>query len=87
MKAKRRKRKQGIRRCRSCGEIIRIGDEWLSDNSSLCPSCEFIDGNNPDCCERQLDADINDVLFYSDLDAFDYEMMGDDPDFDLEDYL
>ena len=90
MQTKRRKRKQGIKRCRSCGEIIYMDGEWVSDNSRatrLCSSCHFIDcggygGNN-----RRIGGDIGDMVFDSDLDEFDYEMLGDDPDFDLEYYL
>jgi hypothetical protein len=81
-----RRKKRGIRRCQSCGEVIRIDGEWLSNNSKLCMTCKFIGGNDSDCYERQLDVDINDIMFYSDLDEYDYEMIG-DPNFDIEEYL
>jgi len=90
MKTKRRKRKKGIRRCRSCGEIIYMEGEWLSENSritKLCSSCNFIDCGGYGASDRRVGGDIGDMLFYSDLDEFDREMIGDDPYFDLEDYL
>jgi len=89
MQTKRRKRKSGIKRCRTCGEIIYMDGEWVSDTcraTRLCPSCNFIGCNSSGRRERRIGGDLGDMIFYSDLDEFDYEMIG-DPDFDLEYYL
>ncbi len=83
-----RKRKQGgIRRCRDCGEIIFMdGEPMPGSTRQRCRACNYIGvGCGPP--SRQIDADIHDMAFYSDLDEFDSEILGDDPDFNLEDYL
>jgi len=82
----RKRKKSGIRRCESCGEIIFMDGERMPGSSRLrCASCRYIEAES-----KRRDGDIepfDEPMFYSDLDEFDYEMMGDDPDFDLEDYL
>ena len=80
----RKHKKRGIRRCKSCGEIIFIdGEQMPGSNRSYCASCRYVEvrskGRDPDKYINPLTAD-------SDLDEFDYEMIG-DPDFDIEEYL
>jgi len=90
MKTKHRKRKPGIRRCRSCGEIIYKDGEWVASTcraTRLCPSCNYIGCNSSGRRDRRIDGDLGDMIYDSGLDEFDYEMIGDDPDFDLEYYL
>ena len=77
-------KKRGILRCKSCGEIIFMDGECMPGSSrSYCASCRYVEvrskGRDPDKYIRALAAD-------SDLDEFDYEMIG-DPDFDIEEYL
>ena len=81
----RKRKKRGIRRCESCGEIIFIDGERIPGSSrSYCASCRYIEVGS-----KRRDPDIeyfDNLTADSDLDEFDYEMIG-DPDFDIEEYL
>jgi hypothetical protein len=81
-----RKRKNyGIRRCKSCGEIIRIDGEWMPGcNRISCASCRYIE----EACNpyQLLEKCMSDLIMEPDFDEYDTEMIG-DPDIDLEEYL
>jgi len=81
----RKRRKRGIRRCESCGDIIFMDGERMPGSSrSYCASCRYIAvrSKQRDWEIKYADAQTDD----SDLDEYDYEMIG-DPDFDIEEYL
>ncbi|MCL2347313.1 MAG: hypothetical protein FWC50_03520 [Planctomycetaceae bacterium] len=80
----RKRKKSGIRRCQSCDDIIFMDGERMPGSSRLrCASCRYIEAGSK---RRDRHVKYFDDPDDSDLDEYDYEMIG-DPDFDLEEYL